>query len=982
MLVQKGGTDIEISALGPKPDVVLPHYERNRGPSPEVAGQSSAEVQENRILFIQSEKPDIELPLYTRHDSPDYSRRLDWSANIRADSPDLQFEVVGVKSGVPHNLDWSAKIESQDPDKKAGPTHRMQSPESKVMEWSTDVYDYGRGQTVPPSPVVMPSKVMPSKVPTLTHTWTPKDDEGLKLDMQQDNVIHRINSMSMRRKTRKQNSLAATIRQKMFRKAEVVEHIPAKTGISKQTKRKSVRDEVEVNMMSVYRMLQQNKAREMEFSFRTETEPLPIVPPLAKEFYEEAQLVKTETGELAYELDEEESSLLRNCGKHPYLRRSETEPRALGLLGSPERTEFGTVIRRSGTICLPTSNQLSETELNSLAEFMGYKKMCQQERQYKTGEVSKIERRHSSVEQIVQLPKEECLIPTPPPSTPTPTPPPSPDEYTPMQYQYSVPGRKVEVAVEETVSSASRQYTEVITPPTVTPIPEEEEVEEEEMEDKARSEVVMKNRDTPSSMSFRGASRASHKSPSNLEIETKEQRSHSTVSSNSVCGKIVDEVLLRINFEKEENQIEREASSSVLKNLTYTIECVPTESEPSRSSVRSPSSSETEREAASTSSLLKYPTPIPSITVKEPTAAAGQLRAASFRSHSSASKSDMTIRSFGTQSRMSRVSNVSERRRVKIDLNPDSPYIIHHIDKNIAVQAAQEEVESSTAEAFRLENFMKYKKRLRKMSQKKRIEELTKENIRKTEITENVYLHGKFVPNNKLAPLTPPRSPVSSDTPASASPDEKEGFDDEKDRGLIKIIDQIRSLTNASIGEMKTYKSPPPDVHAVVKCVFMILGEDPKRLEHWQECVVLLSKLGRKHVRRRVLRMRKDRVTPQIRENAHKLLAGWTSYDIAQRSRVCVLFFIWCKEICDLNDRPEDNPLLPVVVGRFLNQQNNKAVMSRIFSNRNNYPGMLPGEENPRMVLAAARAFKMNRANKRNTLPPVVRTPASARTPA
>lgn len=115
------------------------------------------------------------------------------------------------------------------------------------------------------------------------------------------------------------------------------------------------------------------------------------------------------------------------------------------MLGSPERTEFGTVIRRSGTICLPTSNQLSETELNSLAEFvsissgdsgpwllasvlilvfmsisdietyslrdglnfqfmqMGYKKMCQQEKQYKTGEVSKIERRHSSVEQIVQV---------------------------------------------------------------------------------------------------------------------------------------------------------------------------------------------------------------------------------------------------------------------------------------------------------------------------------------------------------------------------------------------------------------------------------------------------------------------------------------------------------------------------------------------------------------------------------------------------
>ena len=78
-----------------------------------------------------------------------------------------------------------------------------------------------------------------------------------------------------------------------------------------------------------------------------------------------------------------------------------------------------------------------------------------------------------------------------------------------MQYQYSVPETKVEVATEETVSSASRQYTEVITPPTVTPIPEEEEEEEEEMEEKERTEIVMKTRDTPSSMSFRGASRVS-----------------------------------------------------------------------------------------------------------------------------------------------------------------------------------------------------------------------------------------------------------------------------------------------------------------------------------------------------------------------------------------------------------------------------------------------------------------------------------------
>jgi len=332
-------------------------------------------------------------------------------------------------------------------------------------------------------------------------------------------------------------------------------------------------------------------------------------------------------------------------------------------------------------------------------------------------------------------------------------------------------------------------------------------------------------------------------------------------------------------------------------------------------------------------------------------------------------------------------SNRYLRRKVKIELDPESPYIMHHVDKQIAVQLAQDEMDSTRNED-RLHDFMKYKRKFNKMSQKKRIEELSEQEVRKTEITNSVYLGGKTNMNNRLLPLpSPPRSPPSSDS--APSPDEKEGFDSEKDAGLLKILDQIRSLTNASIGEMKTYNAPPLDVHAVVKCVYTILGENPRRLDHWQECVVLLSKLGRKHVRRRVLRMRKDRVTPEIREEVKKLLAGWTSYDIAQRSRVCVLFFIWCKEICDLNERPEDNPLLPIVMGRFMNRRNNNSVMSKIFSQhlgsgRNSTnPEILPGEENRRMVIAAARAFRMNRAKRRNNvLPSVSHTPSASRTPA
>ena len=41
--------------------------------------------------------------------------------------------------------------------------------------------------------------------------------------------------------------------------------------------------------------------------------------------------------------------------------------------------------------------------------------------------------------------------------------------------------------------------------------------------------------------------------------------------------------------------------------------------------------------------------------------------------------------------------------------------------------------------------------------------------------------------NNRLLPLpSPPRSPPSSDS--APSPDEKEGFDSEKDAGLLKYV--------------------------------------------------------------------------------------------------------------------------------------------------------------------------------------------------
>ena len=70
---------------------------------------------------------------------------------------------------------------------------------------------------------------------------------------------------------------------------------------------------------------------------------------------------------------------------------------------------------------------------------------------------------------------------------------------------------------------------------------------------------------------------------------------------------------------------------------------------------------------------------------------------------------------------------------------------------------------------------------------------------------------------------------------------------------------------------------------------------------------------------------------------------------MARRSRVCVVFFIWCKEICDLNLRPQDNPLLPSVVGRF--KQNRRSVITaKRVDEYNDRADALRGKSKPGML--------------------------------
>ena len=65
--------------------------------------------------------------------------------------------------------------------------------------------------------------------------------------------------------------------------------------------------------------------------------------------------------------------------------------------------------------------------------------------------------------------------------------------------------------------------------------------------------------------------------------------------------------------------------------------------------------------------------------------------------------------------------------------------------------------------------------------------------------------------------VTPPGSDAAEDSSSATtlSPDEREGLDTEQDEGLIRVLEQIRNLSNANVGELKSYKTPPVEVHGV-----------------------------------------------------------------------------------------------------------------------------------------------------------------------
>ena len=70
---------------------------------------------------------------------------------------------------------------------------------------------------------------------------------------------------------------------------------------------------------------------------------------------------------------------------------------------------------------------------------------------------------------------------------------------------------------------------------------------------------------------------------------------------------------------------------------------------------------------------------------------------------------------------------------------------------------------------------------------------------------------------------------------------------------LRDIRAKVDTLSQTTIAEIKSFKTPNEMVVAVIVSLFILLGHEPEELDTWQKCVALMGKTGERSVKRRIL---------------------------------------------------------------------------------------------------------------------------------
>ncbi|GFR91409.1 trichohyalin-like [Elysia marginata] len=112
-------------------------------------------------------------------------------------------------------------------------------------------------------------------------------------------------------------------------------------------------------------------------------------------------------------------------------------------------------------------------------------------------------------------------------------------------------------------------------------------------------------------------------------------------------------------------------------------------------------------------------------------------------------------------------------------------------------------------------------------------------------------------------------------------------------RRLERIRHEILELKQATVAEIRSYQSPPPIVHTVMRATFLLLGHKERETKDWKEVQALVGKTGKESLKRRCLELDASTLQEATAKHAQKLLGKLELDEVRDISAGAATFFVW-----------------------------------------------------------------------------------------
>ena len=119
---------------------------------------------------------------------------------------------------------------------------------------------------------------------------------------------------------------------------------------------------------------------------------------------------------------------------------------------------------------------------------------------------------------------------------------------------------------------------------------------------------------------------------------------------------------------------------------------------------------------------------------------------------------------------------------------------------------------------------------------------------------------------------------------------------------ILLLQKAIANMNQKTIAEIRSFDSPSSEIVDCMKCVFLLLGEDPKKLVSWKKTRVLIGKMGKLSLKRKIASFHltaAQSLPAKVVQEARELNDKVDVKRVTDVSQGAATFYAWCKGVLE-----------------------------------------------------------------------------------